>query len=352
MKKLKGTFYRYDGQPASGAILTLRLSQNATVIATREEVPGGAGYRVGNTTYCADSLRSILLDENGEIPADVEIHANDELNPTETYYTIEAHWPIYPESNQETYVEKNITSMRPERPLAADDNGDEFPDERDYGGFFKIVGESPIDITKLAPEKTEPEHSYSYAAVAVPVVPRRILSAVRKPGVNYGGFVGGIIYPSTTGVCVLPSIHPDKGGQYGVCGFMLPTRAIVSRVTVNVETPQAGKRVLIALFDAASGKRRCSTSIDASNGGFATGEFESEVELGASELYMAWAGDAGVKLTSVGGSSHLFDLGNEGGGAITMGTVAVPAGITTIPERLGPISPSSSFIPPLTFFKF
>jgi hypothetical protein len=318
------------------------------VIATNEEVLGGYGYRVGNTTYRADSLRSIELDENGEIPADVEIHANDELNPTGAYYTIEAYWPIYSESNQVAYRQEDITSVRPERPLAEDDCNADNPA---YGGWFKIVGESPIDITKIVPEKTEPEHSYFYAAVAVPVVPRRILSAVRKPGVNYSGFAGGVIYPpATTDACVLPSIHPDKGGQYGVCGFMLPTRSIVSRVTVNVETPQVGKRVLIALFDAASGKRRCSTSIDASNGGFATGEFESEVELSASELFVAWAGDAGVKLNSVGGSSH-FGLGNEGGGAITLGTVAVPAGITTIPERLGPISPSGSFVPPFSWFK-
>jgi len=345
MKKLKGKFYRYNGQPAAGTILSLELSQAATVIATREEVEAR-----GNTPHTQNrGVIHIELDENGCIPEGAEIYANDELHPPGAYY-VGGKWSEGPYD-----MPQNITAVRPEQPQDADDDGHiRVDDSRAFGGWYRIIGESPIDITKLVPLPAKPDYDTSRLEV-----PRRSLLAVRKPGVNYNGFVGGTVYPPlATDVCALPSLTASTGpfgkktGAFCVYGFTLPTRAIVSRVSVVVDTPKHGRRVIVGLFDAA-GKRRCAASIDASKCGAATGVFECDVTLDAGELYMAWAETeaGGVKLTSIGSTASHFDLANEGEGAIVLGTVAVPDGMSTFPDKLGPISPTSSFVPPLTWFK-
>lgn len=345
MKRIKGKFYRYNGQPAAGTILSLELSQAATVIATREEVEAR-----GNTPHTQNrGVIHIELDENGEIPASAEIYANDELHPFTAYY-VGGRW------SQEPYdMPQNITAARPEQPQDADDDGHvRVDDSRAFGGWYRIVGESPIDISKLAPLFAKPDYDFSRLEV-----PRRSLPAVRKPGVNYNGFVGGVIYPpTTTDVCALPSLTAStgpfgkKGGAFCVYAFTLPTLVIVSRVSVVVDTPKHGRRVIVGLYDAA-GKRRCVVSIDASKCGAATGVFESDVTLDAGELYLAWAEteSGGVRLTSIGSTASHLDLANEGEGAVVLGTVVVPDGTVTLPERLGTITPTSSFVPPLTWFK-
>ena len=345
MKKLKGKFYRYNGEPAAGTILSLELSQAATVIATREELEAR-----GNTPHTQNrGVVYVELDENGCIPENTEIHANDELHPHTAYYV----GGKYLEGPYE--MPQNITAVCPEQPQDADDDGHvRVDDSRAFGGWYRIVGESPIDITALVRLPAKPDYDTSRLEV-----PRRSLPAVRKPGVNYNGFVGGVIYPpTTTDVCALPSLTANTGpfgrkaGAFSVYAFTLPTRAIVSRVSVVVDTPKHGRRVIVGLYDAA-GKRRCAASIDASKCGAATGVFESDVTLDAGGLYLAWAEteSGGVKLTSIGSAASHLDLANEGEGAIVLGTVAVPDGTNTLPERLGTITPTSSFVPPLTWFK-
>src|ERR1700737_4055480 len=87
-KIIKGSFKRQLGfddepeqlEPAAGEIVTLRLSQQATVIATGAKV--GGGDRPSNGFQ-------IELDENGEIPAGTEILGNDEVLPHGTFYEVE-----------------------------------------------------------------------------------------------------------------------------------------------------------------------------------------------------------------------------------------------------------------------
>jgi len=345
MKKLKGKFYRYNGAPAAGTILSFELSQAATVIATREELEAR-----GNTPHTQNrGVIHIELDENGCVPASAEIYANDELHPLTAYY-VGGKWSEGPYE-----MPQNITAVRPEQPQDTDDDGHiRVDDSRAFGGWYRIIGESPIDITSLVPLPAKPDYDTSRLEV-----PRRSLPAVRRAGTNYCGFAGGTVYPPlATDVCALPSLAASAGpfgkkvGAFSVYAFTLPTRAIVSRVSVVVDTPKHGRRVIVGLYDAA-GKRRCAASIDASKCGAATGVFESDVTLDAGGLYLAWAEteSGGVKLTSIGSAASHLDLANEGEGAIVLGTVAVPDGTNTLPERLGTITPTSSFVPPLTWFK-
>ena len=70
MKQISGTFLREDGSPASGAILTLKLSQDASS-------PSG---------QILAALISIVLDQTGSIPAGTQIWACDELQPSGLFY--------------------------------------------------------------------------------------------------------------------------------------------------------------------------------------------------------------------------------------------------------------------------
>ena len=106
MKKLKGKFYRYNGAPAAGTILSFELSQAATVIATREELEAR-----GNTPHTQNrGVIHIELDENGCVPASAEIYANDELHPLTAYY-VGGKWSEGPYE-----MPQNITAVRPEQP--------------------------------------------------------------------------------------------------------------------------------------------------------------------------------------------------------------------------------------------
>lgn len=72
MKTITGSFLREDGTPAAGAILTLKLSQDAS---------SSAGQIM-------QAQLSITLDQNGAIPSATQIWANDELQPVGTYYHV------------------------------------------------------------------------------------------------------------------------------------------------------------------------------------------------------------------------------------------------------------------------
>lgn len=70
MKQITGTWLREDGSPASGAILTLKLNQDAS----------------SPSSQIMAALISIVLDSTGSIPANTQVWANDELSPTTTFY--------------------------------------------------------------------------------------------------------------------------------------------------------------------------------------------------------------------------------------------------------------------------
>jgi len=310
VKTITGSFKLENDEPAAEGILSLWLSQDAKVISTRTEVKG-------------DRKIEIQLDENGAIPAGTEILANDELRPAGTYYTIDV-WH---------------------------GNGGTF-----YRGWIKIVGPSPIDLTAIAFEESvtpgpEPDDTDEPE-------PRRAMPSPRKPGTNYIGFVGGVVHPpASSGTCTLPAIKESIGtftgnaGIFGVFGFTLPFKSVVSRVSIIVDTPQSGNRVLVGLYDA-GGNKVCATSIDASVSGVATGEFESAVNLSAGDYFLAWtAVISGVKAFSVGVDSNQFGLLNAAGGAVVLGTARIPDGTWVLPDKLGPISPSTSYLPILAYFK-
>ena len=104
MKTIIGTFVRPDGTVASGATLTLLISQDA--------VASGQGV-------IEHAPVTVTLDDTGSIPADTTIWANDELLPSGTYY---------------------VVSVK----------------DQDYGQIYferlTISGFSPIDLSTIAPE--------------------------------------------------------------------------------------------------------------------------------------------------------------------------------------------------------
>jgi len=73
MKTITGTFITPSGAPAAGATLILLLSQDA--------VAAGVGQ-------VAHYPVTVTLDDAGNIPAGVEIWANDELLPAGTHYIV------------------------------------------------------------------------------------------------------------------------------------------------------------------------------------------------------------------------------------------------------------------------
>jgi len=307
-KIIKGLFKQFDGEAAAEALLTLSLSQKATVIATGAKAE--------------DQIR-IYLDEDCKIPEDTEVFGNDELKPEGTFYTFD---------------------LRDNRlhPLYSDE------------AWLKITGKSPVDITDLIQEGPTPE----LIVEPVPVIPaRRALPSLRKPGTNYSGFVGGVIRPpASIAACALPPLQEStifgRRAAFGVFRFTLPFRAIVSRASINIETPQLGNRVLVGLYDA-EGSKVCSTSIDASNCNLATGELGGDVPLSAGEYSFAWtaATNGGLRVYGIGQNLGQYELCNAAGGAIVLGTASVPDGASELPDKLGPVTPCSSYVPILAWFK-
>lgn len=70
-KVVTGQFQYPNGTPAASATLQLQLSQDATVTSTSQIAP---------------TLLYIVLDSEGNIPAETVVWANDELTPSGTYY--------------------------------------------------------------------------------------------------------------------------------------------------------------------------------------------------------------------------------------------------------------------------
>jgi hypothetical protein len=87
-KTITGTFVLPNGAPAAGAVITFLLSQNA-------QQPGGQLLHVPI---------QFTLDENGSIPADSEIFANDQLQPSGTYYVVSISDPVFMQYFFERYV--------------------------------------------------------------------------------------------------------------------------------------------------------------------------------------------------------------------------------------------------------
>jgi hypothetical protein len=320
MKKICGIFESIDGGvPPEQSFVRLRLSEDATVIATGERIEG--------------ERREITLslDESGQILPDSEMWANDELHPAGTYYSVE--------SENGRYINEFLV------PHGASEEGT-------YFGYVTIAGDPPIDISKLPILGAEPKPEPVFVR---PV--RRSSPAVRRSGVNYTGFVGGIIHPpSTVGVCPMPRLEAagfiKPSGEFGVHCFTLPFKAVVTRVSVNVETPRMGRQVVVGLYRA-DGEKLCAATIDVSKPDVATGEFGGEVTLPAGELYLAWSQQSGdgVKLSSIGANQGQWELANAAGGGIVLGTVLVPNRTAGLPDKLGSINPTTSFVPPLTWFK-
>jgi hypothetical protein len=111
-KVIVGTWIRPDGTPAAGAVLTLLLSQDATV-------PGLA--QVGHFPAV------ITLDANGSIPSsaaspgpevDTHLYANDQMLPLNTHYIVSVVDDVF----GQIYFERLV-----------------------------LAGDSPIDLTTLAP---------------------------------------------------------------------------------------------------------------------------------------------------------------------------------------------------------
>lgn len=72
MKTITGAFLRPDGSPAANAKLLLKLSQDASS-------PNG---------QIEASQVTVQLDVNGNIPANTQVWANDELQPAGTFYHV------------------------------------------------------------------------------------------------------------------------------------------------------------------------------------------------------------------------------------------------------------------------
>lgn len=79
-KTITGTFQFPDGTPASGASLTLLLSQDSN--------DGGSGQILHVPIV-------IVLDSNGAIPVNTAIFANDQITPNGTYYVVSVKDKVY-----------------------------------------------------------------------------------------------------------------------------------------------------------------------------------------------------------------------------------------------------------------
>ena len=104
MKTITGTWQDPAGNPIAFGILSLKLSQDAVVVATSQIAP---------------RIIQFTLTSNGAIPANTQIWANDEINPTNTFYAL-------------TIMEQGGGVI--------------------YGPeFFEIAGASPINLNTLIP---------------------------------------------------------------------------------------------------------------------------------------------------------------------------------------------------------
>jgi hypothetical protein len=111
-KIITGSFLRPDGTPAAGAVLTLLISQDASI--------PGVG-QIGHFPI------TITLDAYGNIPStaaspgpevDTHLYANDQILPIDTYYVVSVHDPVF----GQIYFER-----------------------------LTIAGDSPINLDNLAP---------------------------------------------------------------------------------------------------------------------------------------------------------------------------------------------------------
>ena len=105
MKTIQGTWLREDGTPAAGAILTLKLSQDAS----------------SSSGQIMTALLSITLDNTGSIPAGTQVWACDELQPAGLFY----HATIQDGTSGTAYRERLV-----------------------------IAGNSPINLNSLVPTGT------------------------------------------------------------------------------------------------------------------------------------------------------------------------------------------------------
>jgi hypothetical protein len=78
VKNITGSFLRPDGTPAAGATVNFLLSQNA-------------GCSVGLLVH---ERVSVVLDENGALPSDLELWCNDELETAGTWYNVTLKDPV------------------------------------------------------------------------------------------------------------------------------------------------------------------------------------------------------------------------------------------------------------------
>jgi hypothetical protein len=293
MKTITGSFKnQYGDEPAAGWTLTLRPSQAAVETAT--------GTEVGEEKW---NMIQIQLDENGSIPPDTRIVANDEMTPAGTFYHI------------------SVSRMNERHGNAT----------FSFEEYLRIVGVSPIDLNSLIPEKELP------APVAVSPAPKpgpspnqakfdadSLVRVEPKLGrrtaasISRVGFFAGIIYPPTNLELESPlsSTSPyvgvrnksGFGAGVGILPFRLPFDAAVSKATIIVKN--AGEPVAVGLYDANKHKI-CAIEIDADKKGPATGTFHTTVSLSAGDYYLAWGvqkGGTGVKLRSIGVHPDVLEL--------------------------------------------
>jgi hypothetical protein len=246
MKKISGTL---NHDELGDCRLILRLSQDAKVIATGERLEAFE--------------REFPLDENGSLPEEAQIYANDELEPPGTYYyaVAEGIYGIH-------YLEY-------------------------YNAALRIVGKSPINLNELVPI-TEVELLELQRAASPyynppepepgPVAPP--LPAKRVPGANYSGFWGGVVYPAGEGDCM----PIEREESYP---FYLPFKAVVRQASILVDVPHPGRSatVTVGLQEVVSGKK-VRVAIDARKPGVATAFFDEAVILNQGEHILSWSADS------------------------------------------------------------
>jgi hypothetical protein len=328
MTKITGRFKRAEETGANGktstvwaagAKVTISLLDGQEVALSR----GGPVLEEFPTT-------TIVLDDEGRIPEGTEIIGNDVLWPEGTCYEISI--------------------------------DDEWANSlADLYGYATIEGtEVDLSAFELNPfhAGARPAYRPSPVPFPTPAPTRRTLPSSRKAGVNYRGFYAVTINPpSMTGTCTTPDISRStnafqKAGEFCVTAFTLPISAVIGCASIKIETAQLGHRVLIGLYDYA-GARVCSAEISTDKPDVATGELEREFTLKPGEYFLGWAGSRDIRLRSIGENQGQFDLGNVGGGGVSLGTIGVPMETTELPERidLTRINPCHSFVPPMVYFK-
>jgi hypothetical protein len=296
MKIIKGKFTRLgwddeEAPPAAGAILELRLSQDA-------KSPDGLLKGLV-------PLYEITLDEHGAIPPQTRILANDELEPNTACYIV-------------TLIDDDSSA-------------------RDHCELLRIEGDSPIDLNELTPLEKAPCYVEPPSDPEPPRPPR----PTREPGTstNYNGFFGVSVHlPVRTGSTSLPSLD-----SFGICGFHLPSDAVVACASILVDSAERGKECLLGLYDG-DGKRVLATRISVERSGVAIGYFDSPVHLSAGDYRLAWAMDrlSHATLRSIDVNLDLFAFGIGAGVSQARGR--------ELPENLGDVT-GKTCVPPVVFFQ-